>query len=56
MSKRYSNRDFDSFDSEDDGYRNGYRDHLLERRKLKKLKSAIKSKNIDYLLDLEEYE
>ena len=33
---------------------NGYYDEIVQRRKLKKMKNALKSKNIDYLIDLED--
>ena len=53
MSKKFSrNPSFDDYD--DDNYDNGYHDSLKERRKLKRMKNALKSRNVDYLLDLDE--
>lgn len=54
MSKKFSrNTQFDDF-HEEDQYENGYHDNLKERRKLKRMKNALKSRNVDYLLDLDE--
>ena len=52
MSKKFSRKDFIDEDYEyQDRF---YSDELKQRRKLKKLKNAIKSKNIDYLMDLDD--
>lgn len=52
MSKKFSRKDFIDEDYEfKDRF---YSDELKQRRKLKKLKNAIKSKNIDYLMDLDD--
>lgn len=48
MSKKISNvRDYDDFDNYND---NVYHEQLKERRKLKRMKNAIRSKNIDALM------
>jgi hypothetical protein len=53
MSKKFSRSPrFDDFHDEE--YDNGYYDNLKERRKLKRMKNAIKSRNIDSLMDLDE--
>ena len=53
MSKKFSRSPrFDDF--EDDQYENGYHDSLKERRKLKRMKNALKSRNVDDLLDIDE--
>lgn len=53
MSKKFSRSTrFDEY--EDDNYESGYHDSLKERRKLKRMKNALKSRNVDYLLDLDE--
>ncbi len=52
MSKKFSkdwNEDFDS-----DYRENGYHDMMTERRKNKRMRNAIKSKNLDDLLDLDD--
>lgn len=54
MSKKTS-RDFKFDDFDDDSYNNGFRDELVERRKMKRLKSALKTRNVDDLLDLDDY-
>lgn len=54
MSKKFSrNARFDEF-HEEDIYENGYHDNLKERRKLKRMKNALKTRNVDYLMDLDE--
>ena len=54
MNKKTSrNFKFDDFD--DDSYDNGYHDQLVERRKMKRLKSALKTRNVDDLLNLDDY-
>ncbi len=40
------------YEYDDDKYDNGYHDKLLQHRREKKLKNAIKSKNIRELMDL----
>jgi hypothetical protein len=53
MSKKFSRTKFDDF-YEEENY-NGYHDEQLkERRKLKRMKNAIKTRNIDSLMDLDE--
>lgn len=54
MSKKSFNRHRDGFDYEDEHYENGYHDHLVERRRLKRMKTALKTKNIDKLLELDD--
>lgn len=53
--KNYRNAHADYYDDDfiDD---RTYHDELKERRKLKRLKNAIRSKNISDLLDYEDYE
>jgi hypothetical protein len=54
MIKKFSHStQFDNY-YEEDQYNNGYHDNLKERRKLKRMKNALKTRNIDYLLDLDE--
>lgn len=53
MSKKFSRTKFDDF-HEEDHYGNGYHDNLKERRKLKRMKNAIRTRNIDSLMDLDE--
>ena len=55
MSKKFSHNTarFDDY-NEEDYYENGYHDHLKERRKMKRMKNALKSRNVDYLMDLDE--
>jgi hypothetical protein len=52
MSKKFSRTKFDDFHDEE--YENGYHDNLKERRKLKRMKNAIKTRNVDSLMDLDE--
>jgi hypothetical protein len=55
MSKKFSrNTHFDDDQYEEDRYSNGYYDSLKERRKLKRMKNALKTRNVDYLLALDE--
>ena len=54
MSKKFSrNKHFDDYDYEDH-YDNGYHDHVKEQRKLKRMKNALKSRNIDELMHLDD--
>ena len=53
MSKKFSRSpQFDDFNDEE--YVNGHYDNLKERRKLKKMRNALRTRNVDYLLDLDE--
>jgi hypothetical protein len=54
MSKKFSRKDFIDEDYEYHG--RPYSDELKQRRKLKRLNSAIKSKNIPYLMDIDDDE
>ena len=55
MTKKFSrNRRFDDFEL-DDEYENGYHDHLAERRKMKRMKNALKARNVDDLVNLDDY-
>lgn len=56
MGKKNLNRHNDSYGYEEDEYENGYHDHLVERRRLKRLKTALRTKNIDQLLELDDDE
>lgn len=40
------------FEYDDDKYDNGYHDELVERRRKKKIKNAIKCKDINQIIDL----
>lgn len=40
------------FEYDDDKYDNGYHDKLIEHRREKKLKNAIKCRNVRQLMDL----
>jgi hypothetical protein len=54
MSKKFSRSPrFDDSYGEDQ-YETGYHDNLKERRKLKRMKNALKTRNVDYLLHLDE--
>jgi len=55
MSRKLSraSRRHDEFE-DDSRYENGYHDKLVEHRKNKRLKNAIKSKNIQELMHLDE--
>lgn len=56
MSKKHSrNRQYEDFeDDQQSYYENGYHDHLVQRRKLKKMKNALRTKNIDHLMELDD--
>ncbi len=54
MGKKNFNRHNDNYGYEEDYYENGYHDHLAERRRLKKMKNALKTKNVDQLLELDD--
>lgn len=53
MSKSKPRRDDYDYD-EDRYYENGYYDKLRDRRKLKRMKNALRSRSIDDLIDDEE--
>lgn len=42
------------FEYDDDKYDNGYHDNLIEKRKTKRLKNAIKAKNVIEVMDIDE--
>lgn len=54
MSKKFSRHPRFEDTYEEDRYETGYHDNLKERRKMKRLKNALKSRNVDYILDLDE--
>ena len=55
MSKKFSHtKHFDEYDEGDYYYENGYHDHKKEQRKLKRMKNALKSKNIEDLMHLDD--
>jgi hypothetical protein len=56
MSKKFSRTPrYDDFQEEDeDFYQNGHRDILKERRKMKRMRNALKSRNVDYLANFDE--
>ena len=56
MGKKNLNRYNDNYGYEEDHYENGYHDHLVERRRLKRMKTALKTKNVDQLLELDDDE
>lgn len=53
MGKKHNHRN-NYYDYEDDHYENGYHDHLAERRRLKRMKAAIKTKNVDRLMEYDD--
>lgn len=54
MTKKTSRiKNFEEFD--DDRYENGYHDQLVERRKLKRMKNALKSRDVNDLMNLDDY-
>jgi len=52
FSKRYYDQEDYAWDSGDDG--RGSNDKLKERRRLKKMKNALKTKDLDSLINYEE--
>lgn len=54
MGKKNSNRYADNYGYEDTYYENGYHDHVVERRRLKKLRNALRTKNVNQLLELDD--
>lgn len=55
MNKKYSRgRNFDDFDFEHEND-STYNDELSKRRKMKRIRSALRTKNVDYLMDLDDY-
>lgn len=49
-------RKFRDFEYDEDRYddNRGHRDELKERRRIKKMKNALKARNIDQLLDIDD--
>jgi hypothetical protein len=55
MTKRFSRgQDFDDYEFENKPD-SAYIDELSKRRKMKRIKSALRTKNVDYLMDLDDY-
>ncbi len=55
MSNKFSrNNKFDDLDYDED-VPGGYHDQLLERRKMKRMRNALKTKNVDDLMNLDDY-
>jgi hypothetical protein len=55
MTKRFSRgRNFDDYEFEDETD-SAYNDELTKRRKMKRIKSALRTKNVDDLMDLDDY-
>ena len=55
MTKKLSrNYNTDHDDDYVDRYENGYYDEVKERRRLKRMKNAMRARNVDDLLDLDE--
>jgi len=53
MAKKFPRSDqYDDYDS--DYHENGYHDQLVERRKNKRMKNALKSRNVYDLMNLDE--
>jgi len=53
MSKKFPRNDqYDDYDN--DHYENGYRDQLVERRKNKRIRNALRSKDIYDLMHIDE--
>jgi hypothetical protein len=53
MSKKF--RKFRDFEHDDYNEERGFRDKLNEHRKMKRMRNALKTRNIDELFDPEEY-
>lgn len=53
MSKKH-NRNFRIEEDFDDHHDRGFHDQLKERRKLKRMKNALKTRNIDDLMHLDD--
>lgn len=51
MTKKFNRLDYEE---DDQHYRNDYYESLLERRKMKRMRNAIRSKNIRDLQDLDD--
>jgi len=55
MSKNFRKfRDFE-FDEDYNNEERGFRDELQERRKMKRMRTALKTRNIEELLDPDDY-
>jgi hypothetical protein len=54
MSKFSRNRNSDFYDDEEDLNTANYRDEIRNRRKLKRMKNAIKARRVDDLLDMDD--
>lgn len=48
------NHKYRNFEIEDDYDDRNYRDEIRERRKLKRMKNALKSRRVDELLDIDD--
>jgi hypothetical protein len=53
MSKNF--RKFRDFEFDEDYNDRGFRDDLKERRKMKRMRTALKTRNIEGLLDPDDY-
>lgn len=54
MGKKFNKNTRDEEFEDGDFYQNGYYDELAKRRNMKRMKNAMRSKNIDDLLEMEE--
>ena len=55
MGKKFVKHFKDDYDDwGDDRHENGYKDQLVERRRMKRMKNAMRSRRLDDILDLEE--
>ncbi len=49
-----NNRNFQNFEEEDNQYDRGYYQDLKQRRQMKRMKNALKTRNIDALVDFDD--
>lgn len=57
MAKRaFKNNRFEQLSDDYDGYENGYHDRLIEHRKNKRFRNALRSKDVSSLMALDEDE
>jgi hypothetical protein len=52
--KVFKKNRFDRFNDDPEGYENGYHDRLIEHRKDKRIRNALRSKDIRSLLEIDE--
>jgi hypothetical protein len=49
-----NNRNYQNFEEEDNYYDRGYHQDLKQRRQMKRMKNALKTRNIDVLVDFDD--